>query len=380
MSIISRTSFARVLAILFSVGASSSSWAAGESEAMATKPYTIAAIADLPADAQTVLQASIRGFLRNSASLASRDAGDLGWDCLAAGSLADAGVPNAAQKLQAIADHLVLTAIPSKSGFAGWGYQGKSANSCPDGGLDAFGDGTCNSRSTAYSFQTGLGIACLAKAGAIFKHNDYLAMAQDILNYWNSFSIPRTPCPDCIYYWYSDNQNDRGRFVRNVNVFMGFGAAMLGSASGQRGDGAIADKVMRADLSESKSGNRGYLGVADPQWIAKKAEAAQNIENHAAAMAVLIDQVGAVVGSAAYRSHGKSVWEEWATCDNKRCQVAACNVYGGDATRCQATLTAAHCAFRRVDSRADSQCREYLSRAKSVSTFGIWSAMVGGTR
>lgn len=342
--------------------------------------YSIPALADLPADAQAVVQTSIRSFLRSTASLAKRDAGDLGWDCMAAGALADAGVPGAGQKLQAIADQLMSKTIAAGSGFAGWGYEGRSANSCPDGGLDAFGDGTCNSPTTAYSFQTGMGIACLAKAGKALGRADYLARAQDILNYWNAFSISGKPCPDCLYYWYSDNSNDRGRFVRNVNIFMGFGAAMLGSANGQQGDIAIANKVMRADIGESRAGNRGYLGADDPQWLAKPQEASQNIENHAAAMAVAIDQAGAVLGSVTDRAHAKSIWAEWATCDNKRCQIAQCNVYGGDATRCQATLTSAHCAFRRVDPRADAQCRAYLSRVKLVPTFGIWATLVGGPR
>ncbi len=65
-------------------------------------------------------------------------------------------------------------------------------------------------------------------------------------------------------------------------------------------------------------------------------------------------------------------------CDNKRCQVADCKVWGGDPLRCQATLTAAHCAFRSVDPRARAKCEEYLTRVKILPTFGIWSVVAGG--
>jgi hypothetical protein len=165
-----------------------------------------------------------------------------------------------------------------------------------------------------------------------------------------------------------------------VNIFMGYGAALLGSANGQQNDIKIADQVMKADMSERRSGNKGYLGVDDPDWIKKRADASQNIENHSAAMAVVIDQVGVVLGSSADRAHGKAVWEDWATCDTKNCRAMKCNYWGGDATQCQATLTAAHCAFRMVDPRADAQCREFLSRVGTLSSFGIWSVMVGATR
>lgn len=336
--------------------------------------------ADLPTDLQSKVQASVVGFLDSRAATEPRDAGDLGWDCLAASALADAGVADAGKRLVAIADRLVAAAIPGKQGIAGWTYVGKSANSCPNGGLDAFGDGTCNLNTTTYSFQTGLGIACLAKAGKFGARPDLLAKAQEALNYWSSFAVRGTPCSDCISFLYSDHPNDRGRFVRNVNIFMGYGAAVLGAASGNPTDLGVAKQVMRADIREREAGNMGYLGMADPQWVAKQAEASQNIENHAAAMAALIHEIGGKLDGAAERAHGKAIWQEWATCDNKRCKTADCKVWGGDAARCQATLTAAHCMFRKVDPRADAQCREYLSRVKLIPSFGIWSIVAGSAR
>lgn len=340
----------------------------------------VSVTADLPADIQAKVQASVLGFLSSRAVIETRDAGDLGWDCLAASALADAGVADAGKKLVAIADRLVAAAIPGRQGIAGWAYLGGSANRCPDGGLDAFGDGTCNLRTTTYSFQTGLGIACLANAGRTSGRSDLLAKAQEALNYWSGFAVRATPCADCISFLYSDHPNDRGRFVRNVNIFMGYGAAVLGTASANAGDVAIAKQVMRADIREREAGNMGYLGMADPQWVAKRADASQNIENHAAAMAALIYELGAKLDSPAERSHGRALWQEWAACDNKRCRAADCKVWGGDATRCQATLTATHCMFRKVDPRADAQCREYLARVAVIPSFGIWSIVAGGAR
>lgn len=352
--------------------------AADETPAKA-EDFHLTAISDLPGPSQSKVMASVKGVVNNARSMENRDAGDLGWDCLAVAALLEAGDKQAATKLRATAQLLADTAVGSKDAIKGWRYEGKSRDSCPNGGLDAFGDGTCNAPDTVYSFQTGLGIACLAKAGALLGNKGFLTMAGQALSYWQQYTLAAVPCTGCAYYLYSDDPNDSGRYVRNVNVFMAYGAAVLGAAAGDPAATQLASRAMRSELDERRAGNEGYLGRLDPQWKSKQADASQNIENHAAAMAVLSDQIGVLLASKEIRDHALGVWEKWATCDNKRCRAATCKFWGGDASKCQATLTAAHCAFRKKSLLAGSQCSEYLSRASSLPSFGIWSVIVGGT-
>ncbi|HRD87080.1 MAG TPA: hypothetical protein PK752_02295 [Accumulibacter sp.] len=352
---------------------------AGEEPAANAEDFRPAAVSDLPGVAQSKVAASIKGVVSSPRAMASRDAADLGWDCLAAAAVLEAGSKPTGAKLLAIAQLLTDKVVRSKGAIKGWAYEGKSPDSCPNGGLDAFGDGTCNTADTVYSFQTGLGIACLARAGALLGNKEFLTVAGQILSYWQQYTLAAVPCTGCVYYLYSDSSNDSGRYVRNVNVFMAYGAAVLGAAAGDPAATHLARQAMRSELDERRVGNEGYLGRLDPQWLAKKADASQNIENHAAAVAVLSDQIGVLLGSKEFRDHGLGVWEKWAACDNKRCRAATCKFWGGDASKCQATLTAAHCAFRKKAPLASSQCGEYLSRVGSLPSFGLWSVMVGGT-
>ncbi|MER2515706.1 MAG: hypothetical protein ABTR92_04740 [Candidatus Accumulibacter phosphatis] len=361
-------------AIIFMNGA-----VAAEEPSAKPEDFRPAAVSDLPGVAQSKVVAFIKGFLNSTRSMANRDAGDLGWDCLAAAALLEAGDKRAGAKLRATAQLLADTAVRSKGVIKGWRYQGKSPDSCPHGGLDAFGDGTCNTPNTVYSFQTGLGIACLATAGDFLGNKEFLTMAGQVLSFWQQYTLAAVPCTGCAYYLYSDHSNDSGRYVRNINVFMAYGAAVLGIAASDPAATQLARRAMRSELDERRAGNEGYLGRLDPQWISKQADASQNVENHAAAMAVLSDQIGVLLASKEFRDHGLGVWEKWATCDNKRCRTANCRFWGGDASKCQATLTAAHCAFRKKSPLASSQCGEYLSRASSLPPFGLWATIVGGT-
>lgn len=59
--------------------------------------------------------------------------------------------------------------------------------------------------------------------------------------------------------------------------------------------------------------------------------------------------------------------------NNDRCRKAGCKYWAGDAEQCQATGTAAHCAFRRDDPLAASQCNQYLSHVSRVPGYGIWA-------
>lgn len=337
------------------------------------------ALGDLGPEAQAKVKAGLRSFLSRKDASPDRDAGDLGWDCMAAAELAQRGDPRGQEKLKEVVQALSEQAIRANDQVIGWPYRGKSVDSCKDGGLDAFGDGTCNKKDTVYSFQTGLAIACMAKAGNLLHAPEYTTEARQALDYWQKFTLPKTACGDCTYYLYSDDPNDRGRYVRNVNVFMAFGAATLGENAHDATATKRAQQAMRSEVEETHFGNQGYLGHLDPEWIKKKADATQNIENHAAAVALMSDLIGSDSHSQEAREHGMTVWHEWATCNNKRCAAptTSCSTWGGDAARCQATLTATHCAFRNRDPLAKSQCGEYLRRVNSLSSYGLWALLAG---
>lgn len=353
-------------------------FAAPAAHAQVAGPQFNGAIDDLPANLQDKFRASVKSFLASPPPPATRDAGDLGWDCMAAAALVEAGDKPAEKKLGEIAQVLADKAVRAKGQALGWPYEGKSMDSCPGGGLDAFGDGTCNKKDTVYSFQSGLGAACLAKAGGLLHSDQFTSTASQIFNYWQKFTLEKPACPGCIYYLYSDDANDRGRYVRNVNVFMAFGGAALGAAAHDDAATNLSRQAVKSELSERRAGNHGYLGRLDPEFMAKKADSAETIENHAAAVALVMDQIGVIDHSSEAREHGLGVWREWATCNNKRCQKTTCNVWGGNATTCQATLTATHCAFRNRDPLAARNCNEYLSRASSLPTYALWATVYGG--
>lgn len=340
--------------------------------AQATSP----AFADLSGAAQERVGASIDAMLKSKSVAKDRSANDLGWDCLAATELAAAGEPRAAARLRVIVTKLQGDMIKSAHGKPlGWTASTVDKR-CPGGGYDAFQDRSCNPPDTAYAFQSGLGIACLARASKPLGDPALLATARQVLGSWQAFLLAKTPCPDCLYFQTSSSANDAGRYVRNMNVFMAFGAASLGAA-GDAEAMRIARRAMASELAESARGNKGYLGALDPQW-AKSASEADRIENHAASVAVLSMQMATLMGDAKVEQHARKVWREWATCDNERCRTATCSYWAADPARCQTTQTAAHCAFRGTDARARKWCQQYLDKVPAVGAFGIWALGVGG--
>ncbi len=334
------------------------------------------AFADLPGAAQERVGASIDAMLASKSVAKDRSANDLGWDCLAATELAARGDPRAVARLRLVVSELQSDLIKSAQGKPlGWTATIVDKR-CPAGGYDAFQDRSCNPPDTVYAFQSGLGIACLARASKPLGDPALLGTARQVLAAWQSFLLPQPLCRDCLYFQTSSSLNDAGRFVRNMNVFMAFGAASLGAA-GDAEAMQIGRRAMASELAESARGNQGYLGALDPQWVSSKQEA-DRIENHAASVAVLSMQMGALMGDAKVEQHAKKVWREWATCDNERCRSATCSYWAADPARCQATQTAAHCAFRGIDPLARESCQQYLDRVPAVGSFGIWALGVGG--
>jgi hypothetical protein len=258
----------------------------------------------------------------------------------------------------------------------GWGTTASSPN-CGLGEYDAFNDGSCNPANTVYAFQSGLGIACLSAAARTLGEPKYLRDAESVFAYWSRFALANEDCDNCIHFTISDHSNDARRIVRNMSMFMAYGAAELARSSGKKEYKDIAARVLNSDIAERLSGNRGYLSMLDPGWKRGPGEA-QRIENHSAAMAVLSLAMAESLASEEALSHARSLWRDWATCNNDACLTKGCSYWAGNADTCQQTLTAAHCAFQDSEPLARKNCIQLLSRSKSLPSFGLLSLSLGG--
>ena len=309
-------------------------------------------------------------------SVASRSANDLAWDCLGVASALNEGVEVAGPRLKGIADEMAGRVVKDRQGQPkGWAASIQDSH-CPGGGYDAFNDGTCNDASTVYAFQSGLGMACLAIASEALKEPRYLDTAKQVLRYWERQTL-QPPCGECVYFATSDNPNDRGRYVRNMNVFVGFGALFVGTVGRDAQALKTGRAALQSDVVERRGGNRGYLGKQDPAFAKKPAQEANRIENHSAAVAVMALEGARLTGSDELHRHALQVWRDWAKCDDSRCIKADCKYWAGDANLCQATTTASHCAFRQLEPDARQQCTTLLSKADRIGGYGLYSYFLG---
>ncbi len=332
------------------------------------------AVADLaPQDREKVIGAA-RAFLRGQPK-ANRSANDLGWDCQAAIALSELGEPGAKERLAGIADALNASREQSKtSGKAiGWAAAG-DAKACVQarGGRNV--PAACEGSTTIYAFQSGLAMACLARAGSLLDRPELIVTAKAAMDYWSRHRFAKEPCKECVYFATSDSAEDDERYIRNMNLFIAFGASEVGRATKDAALMMTAKQSVRSDIWERANGNRGYLGKLDPLWTSRPGEA-ERIENHSASMALLLKVMGATLGDSSIDRQAETVWRDWATCDNKRCQTAGCKYWAGNAAQCQATATAAHCAFRLRDKLAKSQCETYLSLVPSLGSYGLWAIL-----
>jgi hypothetical protein len=334
------------------------------------------AVADLSPAAQTKVADAARAFVRAKPAQ-GRSANDLGWDCQAAIALADLGVEGATGRLAGIAEALDAgRARSARSGKAiGWPQSG-AQKTCLPASRGAKVPAACEGASTIYSFQSGLGIACLARAGSLLGRPEWTATARDAMAYWDRHRIARSPCEGCIYFATSDSAEDEDRYIRNMNLFVAFGASELGQATQDARLLEAARHSVRADIWERNTGNRGYLGKLDPLWTSRAGEA-ERIENHSASMAILLKVIGNTLADPAIARQARTVWRDWATCDNHRCKTAGCPYWAGDAAQCQSTATAAHCAFRMADRLARAQCETLIALQPSLGSYGLWAVTLG---
>lgn len=321
---------------------------------------------------------SAAAFLRARAR-EDRSANDLGWDCQAAAQLVELGLPGARERLAGIADELVNDVVRSqRTGKAvGWASSGEQKGACvPSRGRDSNVDTTCDGGDRRlYAFQSGLGMACLARAGVLLQRQDYVATASDVMAYWDRLRMKKAPCPDCVFFAASDSADDDVRYVRNMNLFIAFGASELAAAkAGDQNLSGIARRALQSDVVERRAGNRGYLGKLDPLWTSRKGED-ERIENHSASVALLLNSMARTLKDPVAGEQASLIWKDWATCDNKRCRTAGCKYWAGDARQCTATATAAHCAFRLQDPLARQQCDIYIDKVHSVGGYALWSVL-----
>jgi hypothetical protein len=341
-----------------------------------------AAVSDLSAEGQARVTGSVKSFLRARPD-DDRSAGSLGWDCQAALVLAELKVEGARERLAGIAESMAAAGARSRAGgkTVGWGAPEEVAKGACVPSKGAAGDpAQCAAGdTTVFGFQSGLGIACLAAAGAVLQRPALTDAARDAMRYWDQHRKAKAPCKDCTYFAMSDSARDSERWVRNMNLFIALGASELGRATNDPVALNTARTAVRADQWERESGNRGYLGKLDPLWTSRAGEA-ERIENHSAFMALLIDSIGRTLKDPAIDKHALTVWRDWATCDNKRCLTVGCKYWAGDPKQCQATATAVHCGFRKRDALARSSCESYLAQTKSVGSVGLWAALGAGAR
>jgi hypothetical protein len=334
-------------------------------------------LSGLSPEATAKVRISIGGFLRPKVS-ADRSANDLGWDCQAAYKLAKLEVPGARERLASIADELMNDVVRSKKTEKpiGWTASGGQQFKCvPSQNRSGNVDANCEGgERTLYAFQSGLGMACLADAGALLKRDDYIRAASNVMSYWNGLRMRKAPCPQCVYFATSDSAADDMRYVRNMSLFIAFGAVELAGATGDSALARAAAQAIESDVWERRNGNRGYLGKLDPLWTARKGEN-ERIENHAASVALLLNSMGASLADPAANEQAYATWKDWASCDNKRCLNAGCKYWAGNAAQCQATATAAHCAFRLQDPLAREQCETYIHKVKSLGGYGLWALL-----
>jgi hypothetical protein len=335
------------------------------------------AFSDLPETTRASVQAYARRFLADLRPQLKRSANELGYDCLAAVALERAGVTGGtARALRSVAD-LQASAMLRRGGALAWRATSNAAQEakCGPGGWESFG--VCNGPDTAYGFQSGLAIACLSETGALTHDDSLLALAKRSFHYWDLFRGPVPGCSGCLYYWESDKPAAKNRYVRNLSLFLGFAAASVALRTGDKELASVAHEVVKSDIWEESKGNHGYLGRLDP--LSKRPGEAERIENHAAAVSLLLEGIGRAVDMPGARAAGLAVWKEWATCSNKQCLANNCSYWGADPSRCAVTVTPTHCAFRARDKLADTMCLAALDNAKSLSPFAILAVIMGGT-
>lgn len=307
----------------------------------------------------------------------ARSANSLAIECLTAVELYARGDKAVEGALRNAATGLVEQAIDDGKKPA-WGRDDADEKTakCPNGGFDHFGDGTCDPANAAYAFQSGLATACLVRAGKLLGDAKFKEFGQRALDYWKPKSSMPGDCNGCRYFWASDVQADSNRFVRNTSQFLSLPYAI--NDGGGRNTPPIVEETLKAEAWERSRNNRGYLSALDPQWK-RKATEADRIENHAAAVGVLLRGIAFETGNQQAADLARWNYETWANCGNDRCIKTGCKYWAGNPQQCAITATYAHCAFRNVSAQAKDKCLAVLGRNEPLNLNALLFILVGDT-
>lgn len=229
----------------------------------------------------------------------------------------------------------------------GWGEPGR---------VDAFGDGTINPADTAYAYNQGFALWCLAEAAEATddaeRRGRYEESAlRNLRDYQRRAYIEGAPfCDTCGFFYYSNHRNDRRRYPKNTNVLMGLGAARVGAVFDDAAAAAAAVASIRTqsrEVAPDGQSNLDYFAEADE----RHGDRPVNTHNALEAMALL--HAGEMRRSPTYLCRASGHFRAW----RRRAPAAE-----------QATqLFYASCHFAGRDGSAMRDCRASIEGGRGVN-------------
>lgn len=329
---------------------------------------------DLSPAVRQYLTAVAESLVKDPAITADREIDSIAEQCLTAAELLARGDKSMTPALQQAAAAVAARTLDPQT--PAWGRRAidNPGTPCTDGGLVSFG--TCDPVGTSYAFQSGLAMACLARASKLMGSATYGTLSSRAFDYWTRLSSTPPLCRGCRYFQYSDAAAAKARFVRNTNLFMALPFAV---AQGRRGftPRPVAE-VLLAEGWERSERNHGYYSALDPQWRgAAHADEIENIDSHTGLMASVTKGIYEMTGNPYAATLALAQYQTWAGCTSSLCQREGCAHWGGDATQCLATVTYVHCAFRQASDAARASCNQLLRRTSSMSLLELLLVISG---
>lgn len=296
-------------------------------------------------------------------------AGYIGWECSLAQAATLAGFSEWNERRRAAENRLRELAIRRSSQVWVWGIADWPIRKpCrAKGEWDAFQDGTCNASNTGYTLQTGLALACLSASEGVHGLATVLAASA---RYWVKHSDPVADCPDCWFFRNSDSAFDAGRYVRNMNVFLSFGAGLVGQRLSLPDLVAIGSGGAKSEQLEVAARNFGYLGRFDPNF--DKPGERERLDNHYVSVGPMIYVISSILNLKQLKHLSLELYRAWATCAFESCRIAACDRWAGDSSKCTSSRYAfGHCYFRNLDALAKEHCARLLERPPPQDPFAL---------
>lgn len=283
-------------------------------------------------------------------------------------------------QLKELADKLVESRDLNADGNVGWGLWPRRPlhRSCAEqGAADSFGTGRCNPPLTEYAFQTGLAAMCLARTTLLTGDETYSQIARRAV--LDALPNGETPpgCKHCFYFMYSLERNDRGRFVRNVNVLMGAAAAWSWKATGDQQLLDVALRVVDTERWEDEAGNRGYFGIGDPQFRSAPQRESQRIENHVPWVAKGLLDIGRLTATQSAVALGRKAQWSWQHCKSAWTCERGCAIVGSDPERCSESATFSPCFWKNDDAELGDICTRLSKRFsdRGIGAYMAWALL-----